>query len=62
MPQSRYSIILKYIYGHAIITIKIDKELTTVKIHIGGARKDDRISSKLFTLALEDCFQFKMLD
>ncbi|CAH1224416.1 unnamed protein product [Diabrotica balteata] len=56
--DSRYRMLLKYIYDNATMQINVAEGLTTNKIRSErGVRQGDTISPKLFTLALEDVFK-----
>jgi len=55
---SRYTNLLKNIYKEATITVKAQEDVTTNRIPINrGIRQGNRISPKLFTVALEDVFR-----
>lgn len=61
--DSRYSKLIQHIYANATLRIKIEDDMETEKIPIErGVRQGDTISSKLFTLALEDVFKSLLWD
>lgn len=54
----RYSNIIRYIYEHATMHVKIEEEWVTAKVQVQrGVRQGDTISPKLFTLAMENAFK-----
>ncbi|XP_072376061.1 uncharacterized protein [Diabrotica undecimpunctata] len=56
--DSRYRMLIHNIYQNTTMRIQLDRDLQTLLIRIcRGVRQGDTISSKLFTLALEDIFK-----
>ncbi|KAH1028194.1 hypothetical protein HUJ05_001570 [Dendroctonus ponderosae] len=56
--DSRYTGLLESIYEISVMVVKLDEDLKTEQIKAKkGERQGDIISSKLFTLALEDVFK-----
>lgn len=56
--DSRYSNLIRNIYRHATLHVKLDEFSETEKVQVErGIRQGDSISPKLFTLALEDVFK-----
>ncbi|KAM0735271.1 LINE-1 retrotransposable element ORF2 protein [Formica fusca] len=56
--DSRYSNLIRHIYEHATLHVKMEEDWVTGKVPVGrGVRQGDTISPKLFTLALEDIFK-----
>jgi len=56
--DSRYSKLIRYIYEHATLRVKLEEDWMTGRVKIKrGVRQGDTISPKLFTLALEDVFK-----
>lgn len=55
--DSRYSNLIKFIYEHATLHVKLEEDWVTGRVPIRrGVRQGDTISPKLFTLVLEDVF------
>lgn len=56
--DSRYSNLIKYIYEHATLHVRVEEDWMMEKVQIKrSVRQGDTISPKLFTLALEDVFK-----
>lgn len=56
--DSGYSKLIRYIYEHATLRVKLEEDWMTGRVKIKrGVQQGDTISPKLFTLALEDVFK-----